>query len=338
MFWRNRMQPASRFVLCSLCIAAAVLAPCLGQSPPNPPQRFVFYHLDHLGSPRLILDETGATVSTHHYLAFGEELPAPASPDPTMNRKAFTGHERDSESGLDYMLARYYSSSLSRFMSVDPSKKSINPVDPQSWNRYTYGANNPIRYTDPDGKHNEEGHTKITNGALKDKMSSEALEEVVKGNLDVDKNQGTTAADANQHGMAGTKPDGTMQTPGEATVGTAAVVAAAIESGASALLDGDVSGARTQFGAATHAVQDYDAGSHEGAPWRGFGGTAARDPVGGIVHAIDDSVLLPGEAIRGREATSALHSRFEGAVRSAGEARGLSDAAISDALSKFNGK
>jgi RHS repeat-associated protein len=123
----------------------------IGQAPPNPPQRFVYFHLDHLGSPRLSLDESGATVSTHHYLAFGAELPAPASPDPTMNRKAFTGHERDPETGLDYMLARYYSSSLGRFMAVDPSSKSINTGDPQSWNRYAYVLNNPLRLVDVNG-------------------------------------------------------------------------------------------------------------------------------------------------------------------------------------------
>jgi RHS repeat-associated protein len=47
------------------------------------------------------------------------------------------------------MLARYYSSSLDRFMSVDahPGKLLI----PQSWNRYTYALNNPLKYIDPDG-------------------------------------------------------------------------------------------------------------------------------------------------------------------------------------------
>jgi len=134
----------------------------IGQAQPNPPQRFVYFHLDHLGSPRLILDETGATVSQHHYLAFGEELPAPASPDPTMNRRAFTGHERDAESGLDYMMARYYSSGLGRFMTADPGDDT-DPGNPQSWNKYSYVRNNPLNALDPDGQESFECARPIRN-------------------------------------------------------------------------------------------------------------------------------------------------------------------------------
>ncbi|MGH9895547.1 MAG: RHS repeat-associated core domain-containing protein, partial [bacterium] len=61
-----------------------------------------------------------------------------------------TGHERDRESGLDYMVARYYSSSLGRFMAVDPGDDT-EAEDPQSWNRYAYVGNNPLAYADPDG-------------------------------------------------------------------------------------------------------------------------------------------------------------------------------------------
>ena len=65
----------------------------------------------------------------------------------------FTGKERDSESGLDNFGARYDSSSMGRFMSPDPENISaiLNSDDPQSWNGYAYGRNNPLRYTDPEG-------------------------------------------------------------------------------------------------------------------------------------------------------------------------------------------
>jgi hypothetical protein len=75
-----------------------------GSNPYSPPARFLFYHQDHLGSPRAILDDTGTLVATHHYLPFGEERPT--AMDPTPNTKAFTGHERDADTGLDYWTVR----------------------------------------------------------------------------------------------------------------------------------------------------------------------------------------------------------------------------------------
>jgi RHS repeat-associated protein len=63
----------------------------------------------------------------------------------------FTGKERDAETGLDYFGARYMSSAQGRFTSPDPLLSSGRPWDPQSWNRYSYVLNNPLRYTDPLG-------------------------------------------------------------------------------------------------------------------------------------------------------------------------------------------
>lgn len=67
-----------------------------------------------------------------------------------------SGKERDAESGLDYFGARYYSSSMGRFLSPDWSAK-IEPVpyaklgNPQSLNLYSYVWNNPLSRNDPDG-------------------------------------------------------------------------------------------------------------------------------------------------------------------------------------------
>ena len=68
----------------------------------------------------------------------------------------FTGKERDAESGNDYFGARYYASSMGRFLSPDWSAK-IAPVpyakldNPQSLNLYSYVWNNPLTRNDPDG-------------------------------------------------------------------------------------------------------------------------------------------------------------------------------------------
>jgi RHS repeat-associated protein len=63
----------------------------------------------------------------------------------------FTGKERDSEIGLDYFGARYYSGAQGRFTSPDQPLIDQDPADPQSWNLYTYARNNPLRYVDPTG-------------------------------------------------------------------------------------------------------------------------------------------------------------------------------------------
>jgi RHS repeat-associated protein len=67
-------------------------------------------------------------------------------------RQQFTGKERDNETGLDYFGARYYSSTQGRFTSVGPENAGVDPFNPQSWNGYSYALNNPLRYTDPDGR------------------------------------------------------------------------------------------------------------------------------------------------------------------------------------------
>ena len=116
---------------------------------------------DHLGTPRMILDQTGtlASVKRHDYLPFGEELFAPAGGRTTGwgyasgdgIRQQFTSQERDSETGLDYFDARYFASIQGRFISVDPENAGADRYDPQSWNGYSYAGNAPLTFYDPTG-------------------------------------------------------------------------------------------------------------------------------------------------------------------------------------------
>jgi RHS repeat-associated protein len=59
------------------------------------------------------------------------------------------GKERDQESGLDNFGARYFASSMGRFMSPDPLGGHLE--DPQTLNKYSYVANNPLSRTDSTG-------------------------------------------------------------------------------------------------------------------------------------------------------------------------------------------
>ncbi len=136
---------------------------------------------DHLGTPRMVADRTGslAGIKRHDYLPFGEELLSGAGGRTEQQgygvsdgvRQKFAASERDGESGLDFMQARFYASAAGRFTSVDPYNVILevqplaerNPAQaeaelraylsqPQQWNRYAYVANNPLKYVDPTGE------------------------------------------------------------------------------------------------------------------------------------------------------------------------------------------
>jgi RHS repeat-associated protein len=116
---------------------------------------------DHLGSPRAWTGPDGNLIAggRHDYLPFGEELGAgvgirSASLGYGVDsmRQKFTSKERDSETGLDFFEARYFSSVQGRFTSPDEPFAGQDMDDPQSWNLYTYTLNNPLKYVDPSGK------------------------------------------------------------------------------------------------------------------------------------------------------------------------------------------
>jgi RHS repeat-associated protein len=68
-------------------------------------------------------------------------------------KSRYTGKERDTESGNDYFEARYYASSMGRFLSPDPIiQNDLRIVNPQRWNKYAYVINSPLILTDPTGK------------------------------------------------------------------------------------------------------------------------------------------------------------------------------------------
>jgi RHS repeat-associated protein len=104
-----------------------------------------YYHQDHL-SVRLTTNASGSILTQDGTFPFGESWYQSG----VGNKWLFTSYQRDSESGLDYALARYYDSRTGTFCSADPL--AGDPSDPQSWNRYPYGRNNPIGNVDPSGE------------------------------------------------------------------------------------------------------------------------------------------------------------------------------------------
>ncbi len=128
-----------------------------------------FRFTDWLGTMRATTDSTGVLQGTCTGLPFGDGMDCSNSPDPHY----FTGKERDTESGNDYFGARYYASSMGRWLSPDWSAK-VMPVpyakldNPQSLNLYAYVGSNPLVRTDPTGHYNSSCTAKTVSGCSAD--------------------------------------------------------------------------------------------------------------------------------------------------------------------------
>jgi RHS repeat-associated protein len=128
-----------------------------------------FNETDWLGTERSRSNMSAAQCQTTRSLPFGDGTSNPINIcNPTLD--FFTGKERDSESSLDYFGARYYSSRMGQFLSADPSNAGADALDPQSWNAYSYGGNNPVTRIDPNG---EDYHLCNNNGVCKDVTDAE---------------------------------------------------------------------------------------------------------------------------------------------------------------------
>ena len=140
--------------------AAGELAAEYGAEPEQPPCVTCYLTADDLGSTRMVTDATGTVKALDDFLPFGEEITAGAGgraslyPGSDGIAQKFTGKERDTETGLDYFGARYMSSAQGRWTSPDlvnlTDDRIVNPSN--TLNKYIYGGNNPLKYTDPDGR------------------------------------------------------------------------------------------------------------------------------------------------------------------------------------------
>ena len=83
--------------------------------------------------------------------ALGCQPPSPDASLDSQTSQKFTGQIRDEETRLDYFGARYFSGPEGRFLSPDPLLASGTIYNPQSWNRYIYALDNPLKYIDPTG-------------------------------------------------------------------------------------------------------------------------------------------------------------------------------------------
>jgi len=135
-----------------------------------------YYHADHLGSVSAITDSDGDVYERLEYTPYGEvwiDLQYGTTAFDFDTPYRFTGKELDEETGLYYYGARYLDPRYSVWKSADPALGEYLPVAPVNddakkhnqslpgnggvfnvvnLNLYHYAGNNPVKYSDPDGR------------------------------------------------------------------------------------------------------------------------------------------------------------------------------------------
>ena len=132
-----------------------------------------YYHSDHLGSAQFITDYLGKEYERFEYTPYGELWIERTGAGMDKLPFRFTGKELDEETNLYYYGARYLDPKTSRWLSADPAMGEYIPGAPindevrkrngnlpgmggifntVNLHTYHYAGNNPIKYTDPDGR------------------------------------------------------------------------------------------------------------------------------------------------------------------------------------------
>jgi len=115
----------------------------------------IFYqHLDHQGSPLVLSDQGGNKIYEQSFDAWGRRRkPTDYSYNnislSSIPLRGYTGHEMIDEFNLINMNGRIYDPQLCRFLAPDRFVQA--PGNSQSFNRYSYCLNNPLKYVDPSG-------------------------------------------------------------------------------------------------------------------------------------------------------------------------------------------
>ncbi len=107
-----------------------------------------YYHPDELHSTAVETDSSGNPYQHYEYSAFGQSRYTSSSTAFPVSKR-YASQVLDEETGLYYYGCRYYDPQLGRF--VQPDSMIPDDFNPQSYDRYAYSLNNPLKYVDPDG-------------------------------------------------------------------------------------------------------------------------------------------------------------------------------------------
>ncbi len=108
----------------------------------RPGEALYYYHNDHLGTPQILTNDSGAVSWKAAYAAFGE---AEIQVEAVENLFRFPGQYYDPETGLHYNWNRYYDPKTGRYLTPDPIGLE------GGINLFLYGTNNPVIESDFEG-------------------------------------------------------------------------------------------------------------------------------------------------------------------------------------------
>ncbi|MBS7428579.1 MULTISPECIES: RHS repeat domain-containing protein [unclassified Virgibacillus] len=108
------------------------------------------YHYNPRGDVIALTDQSGQVVASYEYDSWGNPLESKRTGIALENPFRYAGYHYDEETGLYYLMARYYHPTHGVFLSLDPDPGDDDDVLTQ--NGYTYANNNPVMLVDPDGE------------------------------------------------------------------------------------------------------------------------------------------------------------------------------------------
>lgn len=187
--------------------------------PPShyPPDPVLVASLNHLGLPLREPAPAPAGFIRNTLPSMQPIVQSTTTTPADANHFKWNGKEFDSESGLLNFGARYYSPALGRFMTPDPKIISRQRMfDPQQWNMYSYGRNNPTSFFDPDGKETKTA----TTGAAYDQLVKALAKAYVRTDFQQKFNQLKSSSMTFNINKADLK---SVDKPGEQTLGTAKI-------------------------------------------------------------------------------------------------------------------
>ncbi|MEX2385709.1 MAG: RHS repeat-associated core domain-containing protein [Thermoanaerobaculia bacterium] len=212
---------------------------------------------DHLGSPRAVWNSSGTKFEDHKYWPYGEDTSA------ILNQHlAFTLMERNDALPVYYDHARSQQFNLGRFLSPDKLKGS--PASPQSWNRYTYAASNPMRLLDRNGRWPSSPLKPVHQNSIdrvlgKLNLTYRQLSILKSQQIVADRGANQTRDNQFKHGMSGAG-----QSKEKAQSEANAFVRSELAAARKAAMEGNLDESMVRLGNVIHLFQDATSPEHYG--------------------------------------------------------------------------